>query len=174
MPDLPQLAAEVEKIVRDALVAHLSARLALNVIPHRVWVDGEAEAVRVLGDVQVESKREFRVLIIDFAGFSDTDAGCDDNPVYKLNYALKLSVSKVDARGDGSSSTDTFAWLVLELRDRCLPTLEVRHLAGYEQLTLERLRQTSNSFGRDEEDTTIFGHHATFQLSVEVHPSERS
>lgn len=170
MPDLPADQVEVEKIVRLALVALFSGIAGLpHVLTHRVYIEGDKDAIKRMGFKHpVTNKTEYRLLVIDLSGFTDTDAGCADNPVYKLNYTIKLSVSHMDARSDGSTSTDDYARMLLTLRERVLKSQ--KSLAGYEQLKLEPLKQIGGGFGTDADETLIYGHHATLDLRVEVTP----
>ncbi len=170
MPALPTDAVEVERIVRVALVTRLSDIAGLpHLLTHRVWIDGEADAKRRMGFEHPSTQKvEYRLLVVDFAGFTDLDFGCEDNPAYRLNYTLRLAVSHADARPDGSSSTDDYARFVLTLRQR---VLDGPQLAGYEQLSCEPLVQSDSRFGLDDE-TLINGHHGALNLSVEVTPTE--
>ncbi len=174
MPDAPTLPADavaVEKLVRAALVALFSGIAGLpHVLTHRVYIEGEKDAIKIMGFVHPSTKEtEYRLLVIDLAGFRDTDAGCADNPIYDLAYTLKLSVSHHDARKDGSTSTDDYARILLTLRARVLASL--RSLGGYAQLKLEPLTQVASTFGTDADETLIYGHHATLDLRVGVTPS---
>ncbi|HLM58177.1 MAG TPA: hypothetical protein VK422_18890 [Pyrinomonadaceae bacterium] len=174
MPDLPADNVEVEKIVRAGLVALFADIPGLpHVLTHRVYIDGEAEAVRRAGFKHPVTKQtEYRLLVIDLAAFDDTDAGCADNPVFNLDYTLQLSVSHMDARTDGSTSTDDYARILLTLRERVLKSQ--KSLGGYAQLKPAPLRQVSARFGIDPDETLIYGHHAQLTLRVEVTPSPAS
>jgi len=170
VPTLTSDAVEVERIVRPALVTLFSGITGLpHVVTHRVYIDGEADAKRRMGFQHPSSgKTEYRLLVLDFAGYTDLDFGCEDNPAYLLSYTVKLAVSHVDARPDASTSTDDYARILLTLRQRVLDAPQV---AGYSQLRLERLAVIETRFGLDDE-TLIFGHHVTLNLSVEVTPTE--
>jgi len=173
MPNLPADSVEVEKLVRTALVALFSGIAGLpHILTHRVWIDSEKDAIARMGfEHPATKKTEYRLLVIDLAGFQDTDVGCADNPTFYLNYTLKLSVSHMDARTDGTSSTDDYARFLLSLRGRVLASL--RSLGGYAQLKPEPLKQVASSFGEDRDETLIIGHHAQFLLRVEVTPSDQ-
>src|SRR5919206_1763443 len=128
MPDIPTSAVDVESLVRAGLVELFSGMDGLpHVLDYAIYVEGEADYVRKFGYKHPASGRmEFRLLEIVFADFKDTDAGCEDNPVYDLNYTLTLIVSHADKRTDGTSSTDDFARFTLTLRDRVLHS---RHIS---------------------------------------------
>jgi hypothetical protein len=170
MPDLPADQVEVEKIVRLALVTLFGDIDGLpHILTHRVYIEGEKDAVKRMGfNHPVTKKTEYRLLVVDLSGFTDTDAGCTDNPVYYLNYTIKLSVSHMDARSDGSTSTDDYARILLTLRERVLKSQ--KSLTGYAQLKPEPLKQIASGFGTDADETLIYGHHATLDLRVEVTP----
>ncbi|MGB8509371.1 MAG: hypothetical protein WCD76_13360 [Pyrinomonadaceae bacterium] len=170
MPELPDSQIEVEKIVRAGIDAKFAGVTGLpHVLTHRVWIDGEGDAIARMGYVHpVSGETEFRLLVIDLAGFTDTDAGCEDKPVYYLNYTLQLSVSHADARSDSSTSTDDYSAILLTIRSRVLSN---RHVADYAQLRCDPLVQTGSRFGHDEDETLIYGHHARLSLRVEVTPT---
>jgi hypothetical protein len=170
MPTLPTDSVAVEKIVRDGLVTKFAGIDGLpNILTHRVYINDEKDAVRRMGyQHPANGKMEFRLLVIDFAGFKDTDVGCIDNPVYYLNYTLKLSVSHADLRSDNTTSTDTYARILIQMRARVLADFNV---AGYEQLLMDALSDVRATFGQDSDETLIYGHHATLNARVEVTPS---
>jgi hypothetical protein len=171
MPEpLPTDIVAVERIVRAGLVAKFASITGLpHVLTHRVYIEGEAQAIRTMGyQHPVSKKTEFRLLVIDLAGFTDTDAGCDEKPVFYLNYTLQLSVSHADARSDSSTSTDDYSAILLTIRSRVLSD---KHVGTYAQLRCDRLVQTGARFGPDPDETLIYGHHARLSLRVEVTPS---
>lgn len=171
MPELPADQAQVEKLVRNSLQEKFTGIAGLpNVLDHAVLVTGEADFVRRFGykNEAGGGKTEYRVLLIVFQTFEDSDAGCDDQPVYFLVYVLRLIVSLVEKRLDGTSSTDDFAALVMTLRQK---VLDERRLAGYAQLRCENLAPQRSSFGQEEEETGLTAHSIDLLLKVEVTPT---
>lgn len=169
MPPFPSDKVEVERLVRAALAEKFGGIEGLpHVLTHRVWIDSEQQAVRVMSYQHPSTRKtEYRVLTIDFLDFEDTDVGCADNPVFYLVYTLRLSVSHQDSRPDGSTSTDDYARILLTLRER---VLREPQLAGYAQLWCAPLKAARGRFGLDDE-TLIVGHHAAPELRVEVTPA---
>ncbi len=169
MPTLPTDPVAVEKLVRTELVTLFGGIEGLpNVLGHAVYVAGEADFIKRFG-VKMEgtNKTEYRALFVVFIGFEDTDEGCDDNPVYKLVYVLRLVVSLNDQRADNTNSTDDFARFVMTLRDRAL---RAGHLAGYKQLRCERLTTDRSDFGPEERETGLTAHSIDLTQKVEVRP----
>ena len=168
MPDLPTDPAAVERLVRGKLVELFAA---LPDLPHvygaRVYVDDENEMVRRFGFTHPSSGRtEMRALMIDFAGFEDTDRGCPDDPVYKLLYDLKLVTSYAGPRPDSSTSTDDFARIVMKMRETVLTNRRL----GYERLYLLNLVTRSVVAVERDIETLVLGHIGRFALGVEVLP----
>jgi hypothetical protein len=171
MPTLPTDSVEVEKIVRTALKEKFSEIDGLpNVLAYFAYVNGDAEFVKQFGYQYPETnKTEYRALFIIFLAFEDdSSAGCDDKPVYRLVYTLRLIVSLNDRRTDGTTSTDDFARLVLTLRQK---VLNERHLSGYQQLRCENLTAARSDFGPDERETGLTAHSIDLTLKVEVTPT---
>jgi hypothetical protein len=171
MPSLPTDAVQVEKLVRTALKEKFSGIVGLpNVLSYFAYVNSDSEFVSQFGyKYPPTQKMEYRALFIIFLGFEDdADAGCDNNPVYRLVYTLRLVVSLNDRRGDGTTSTDDFARLVLTLRQR---VLNERHLSGYDQLRCEHLTTARSDFGPDERETGLTAHSTDLTLKVEVTPT---
>lgn len=173
MPELPADSVAVEKIVRAALVTLFSGIEGLpHVLDYAIYIEGETEYVRKFGYKHPSTSRtEFRLLEIVYEDFKDTDAGCADNPVYNLNYALTLIVSHSDKRPDNTSSTDDFARFSLTMRER---VLKAGYVADYPQLRCENLEPQGSRFGPDETLNLKTAHVAAFSLSIEVTPSPLS
>lgn len=174
MPDIPNNSVETEKLVRGLLVRLFSGIDGLpHVYPERIWIENENDAVRRMGFKHPSSNQtEFRVLLIDFDNFEDTEDGCDDDPVYNLIYALKVAVSHAERRPDGTTSTDDYARFVMTLRDRVLENRQFNfeEAGPYERLRCENLEATAaTAFGEDEE-TMICGPVGEFSLKVKVTP----
>lgn len=175
MPDIPTDAVAVEKLVRGLLVTLFSGMTGLpNIYAHRLWIENESEAVRKMGYKHPSSsKTEFRVLLVDYDRFEDTEDGCDDEPVYNLVYGLKLAVSHSDKRPDDSTSTDDFARFALTMRARVLANRQFSFAGAgaYDRLRCENLEAVSfDPFGEDEE-TLIRGPVGEFSLKVRVTPN---
>lgn len=171
MPEIPTDQVELEKLVRGLVVTLFSGIEGLPaVLPHRVYIENEAEAVRTFGYKHPSgNKTEFRILIVDFESFEDTEDGCEDNPVFNLVYALKLVVSHQDPRPDLTTSTDDFARFVMTMRSRVLAD---RHLGDYARLRCENLTVSQPmEYGIDDE-TLIVGHIGQYELRVRVDPIE--
>lgn len=168
-PSLPTDDAEVEKIVRGALVTKfgdLAGLPAANVLDHAVYITGEADFVKRFGmKNEATRKTQYRALFIVFTGFDDSQEGCEDKPAYYLTYTLRLVVSL--GEWGGGNSTDDFARLVMTLRGH---VLSERHLAGYRQLRCQNLKRERSDFGLEEE-TGLNAHSADLSLRVEVTPS---
>lgn len=165
-PPLPTDNAEVEEIVRAALVVKFSGIEGLpHVLDHAVYITGEPDFVRRFGTTQ-NGKTEYRVLLIVFQGFEDTEEGCDDKPSYYLLYTLRLIVSLAE-RSDGTNSTGDFARFVMTLRQR---VLDNRRLGDSGQLRCQNLKSDRSAFGLEEE-TGLNAHSTDLSLKVEVSPS---
>jgi hypothetical protein len=165
VPPLPTDPVEVERAVRGALVQLFKESTGLeHVYGARVYVDDETDLVRRFG-YQVNGRTELRGLIIDFAGFEETDRGCDDDPIYRLLYDLRLVVSYAQRAVD-TTSTDDFAAIVMRMRSACM---QHRVVGGIERTRLNNLETRQVLFGRDTE-TLILGHIGLFRVSVEIVP----
>lgn len=175
MPDIPQNdPVAVEKLVRGLVVQLLSGIEGLpHVYPHRIWIEGEADAVRRMGYKHPSTnKTEFRVLVADYQGYEDTEDGCDDDPVYNLVYSLKLAVSHSDKRPDDTTSTDDFARFVMTLRARVLANrqFDFEGAGPYERLRCENLEPQGFEPHGEDEETLIVGPSGEFTLKVRVTP----
>lgn len=169
MPEIPGDPVEVEKLVRGLVAQKFTGMEGVpSVLPHRLYIDSEGQAIKLMGYKHPATNRmEYRVLLVDFDNFEDTEDGCDDDPVYNLVYTLKLVVSHEDERPDNTTSTDDFARIAITLRARVLAD---RNFGGYDRLRCENLQpQDTTMFERDEE-TGVYGHTGIYSLKVRVTP----
>ena len=167
MPELPGTGAEVEALVRG-LIKTTSEGIAGvgNVFDEPFFVSGKQDYVSKLGIENVDGNFEVRYLFIDFAGWENTDRGCDQNPIYFLLYTLRVGHEFVEKRSNSSSSSKDFSKLCMSLRDAYLNG----RVFGYEKLYNEIPTLSEEVALHDDPHTGIFGHTAEFMLKVEVTP----
>src|SRR5690349_16945105 len=110
MPELPGTGAEVEALVRGLIKTKSETVTAIgNVFDEPFFVSGKQDYVDKLGIQNGDGNFEVRYLFVDFAGWENTDRGCDENPIYILLYTLRVGHEFVHTRSDGSSSSKDFA-----------------------------------------------------------------
>lgn len=170
MPEFPSTDAEIEALVRE-LVAEKARSVegAGHVFTTPFYISGKQQYVATLGiENDVDGDVEVRCLFIEFTGFEDTPAGCDEAPHYYLVYALHAVQEFVAEREDGSNSANDFAAFVMNLRARFLTG---RDLGFPERLRHEALTQEDRAALEDDPYTKVFGHTAPFTLKVKVVPN---
>lgn len=167
MPDFPTTGPEVEVLVRSLIATKAAAVEGVgNVFSAPFYVSGKQQYVEKLGIEAVEGV-EVRYLIIEWLGWDDTDKGCDDAPVYNLNYSVRVGQEFIPVREDGGSSEADFTAQCLALRDAFLVG---REMGWPDRLYAERLVMAEDVALGEDPHTGMFGHTVEFLLKVEVTP----
>lgn len=170
MPDFPQTDAEIEALVRELLAAKIATVEGVgHVFSKPFFVVGKQQYVAALTqEGEAGGNMEVRCIFVEFAGFEDTDKGCDNAPHYKLVYSLHAVQEFVAERKEGGSSTDEFAAFVMNLRAKFLTG---RDLEFPDRLRHEPLKQDRRTGLENDPYTQVFGHTAPFTVKVEVVPN---
>src|SRR5215203_478866 len=154
MPELPETGAAVEALVRGLIETKSGTVQGVgNVFRKPFYVSGKQDYVQKLGVGNGDGNFEVRYLFIDWAGWENTDRGCDENPIYILLYTLRVGHEFVHERSDGSSSAEDFAALCMSLRDAYLTG---RDLGYSERLYHEQLSLAEEVALHDDPHTGIF------------------
>lgn len=163
----PTTSAAVELLVRGLLFTKCDAVTGIgNVFSEPFYISGKQQYVELLGVANAEGV-EVRYLFIEWLGWEDTDKGCDENPVYNLNYTIRVGQEFQPRRAAGGSSEKEFTAQCLNLRDAFLIGKE---LGWPDRLYCERLVLSEEVGLGDDPHTGMFGHTVEFILKVEVTP----
>lgn len=163
----PTTSPTVEVLVRSLIAAKAAAVAGVgNVFTEPFYVSGKQQYVEKLG-VENAQGVEVRYLFIEWLGWDDTDKGCDDAPVYNLNYTIRVGQEFIAEREGGGSSEPDFTAQCLALRDAFLIG---REMGWPDRLYAERLVLAEEVALSDDAHTGMFGHTIEFLLKVEVTP----
>lgn len=164
----PEASAEVEVLVRGLIAAKAAAVEGVgNVFLKPFYIAGKQQYVEQLGVAEAQGI-EVRYLFVQWNGWEDTDKGCDDNPVYNLNYTIRVGQEFIPERSPGSSEED-FTAQCLNLRDAFLVG---KDLGWPDRIYCERLVVIEEAGLGDDPHTGMFGHTTAFLLKVEITPVE--
>lgn len=173
----PTTSAEVEELVRGLIATKVTAVAGVgNVFEKPFYVSGKQQYVEKLGVDSPNGDVEVRYLFIQWAGWEDTDKGCDEAPVYNLLYTLRVGQEFIHERplvvGQeleplGSSEVD-FTAQCMSLRDAFL--LDRDFVDYKDNLYSSPLTLAEEVALHDDPHTGMFGHTVEFLLKVEVTP----
>lgn len=167
--NLPEEYEEIESAVREAVAAKCASVEGIgHVFPRRFLVTGKQQYVEMLGIANdATGDIEIQCCFVEFAGFEDTERGCDEAPNFYLLYSIRPVLEFVDGRADGSNSSDDYARLVMRLRAAFLVE---RRLGFASRVYHDPLKQTRRVALEDDALTGVFGHTSAYLLRVEVTP----
>lgn len=169
MIELPTSPEQVEAVIRESVAQRVRQIEGTGHVFTRLRLIASKQAyVEMLGVQTTDDETEIICTFIDFAGIEETFRGCEEDPIYKLLYSVRLVHEFEDERADGSCSAKDFAATVMRLRqallrDRDLGVARV-YAEGLSQQGRARLEFDGETY------TGAVAHVADFILKVEVTP----
>lgn len=119
MPVLPTTRKEIEGALRAAIVARLTPITNIGNVHSRDRLPNEDEDdVALVTEPDTETQEpSVRVAMVQPLGFPNTSDNTDQKVLVPFRYSIKVVHEFVDARADGSNSTDEFIGVICDIAD---------------------------------------------------------
>lgn len=128
------------------------------------YIASESDLLTVTAITNPQGKKETRFVLLELAGFTETDEGACDHTLLTLSYSIEVLFGFVDKRPDGSNSHDDFVAYLMSARER----FKNNRTFGYARSVLEhKLLQTIEAAQVKEENSGT-AHRILLGLNVEI------